>query len=96
MLKQAAKANVEQVSLRQYFRVYIKIDLIFFQLVISEEDLEPLGEQYKQALRDLKKIVENEEKLQLKKEISAKGKKGFKRKRKGSVGSVVSNANKDS
>lgn len=64
--------------------------LYIFQLVISEEDLEPLGEWYKQSLQELKKIVESEEKLQLKKVIVAKGKKGSKRKRKESVGSVVS------
>lgn len=64
-------------------------------MIISEEDLEPLGEQYKQSLQELKKTVENEERVQLQKVISAKGKKSFKRKRKESIGSVISNATED-
>ncbi|XP_018568466.1 probable ATP-dependent RNA helicase Dbp73D [Anoplophora glabripennis] len=65
------------------------------ELIISEEDLEPLGEQYKQSLQELKKTVEIEERLHLKKVISAKGKRGFKRKRKESIGSVISNVSED-
>ncbi|KAJ8928953.1 hypothetical protein NQ314_018405 [Rhamnusium bicolor] len=64
------------------------------ELTIDEEDLEPLGEQYKKSLQELKKIVEKEEKLNLEKNISAKRSKNLKRKRKNSIDSVVSHSSK--
>lgn len=45
---------------------------VIFQIKISEEDLEPLGEQYKESLGKLKEAVEKEEKVDLKKIKSAK------------------------
>ncbi|VEN50520.1 unnamed protein product [Callosobruchus maculatus] len=50
------------------------------ELTIPEEDLEFLGEQYKDSLKELKKIVDKEEKMELDKTLSAK--KGKRRKRK--------------
>lgn len=51
------------------------------EIKISEEDLEPLGEQYKESLVNLRKAVDQEEKSDLKKTKSAKRvKPGFKRK----------------
>lgn len=41
--------------------------------------MEPLGEQYKDALQQLKKIVEKEDKLDLEKTKSAKGIKRLKK-----------------
>ncbi|CAH0550495.1 unnamed protein product [Brassicogethes aeneus] len=62
------------------------------ELTISEEDLEPLGEQYKQSLEDLKKTILKEEKEDLQKSKNAK-RKVLKRKRKNSI---QSNSSKQS
>ncbi|KAJ8963160.1 hypothetical protein NQ318_018625 [Aromia moschata] len=45
------------------------------ELTIPEEDLEPLGEQYKQSLQELKQFIEKEEKSDLKQTMSAKRKR---------------------
>ncbi|XP_023025923.1 putative ATP-dependent RNA helicase Dbp73D [Leptinotarsa decemlineata] len=58
------------------------------ELTIPEDDLEPLGEKYKESLQELKKIVDKEEKLDLERTLSAKGSK--KRKRKNSISSSIS------
>ncbi|KAG5870989.1 hypothetical protein JTB14_013460 [Gonioctena quinquepunctata] len=60
------------------------------ELAIPEDDLEPLGEKYKESLQELKKIVDKEDKLDLERALSAKGSKKIKRKRKNSVNSNVS------
>ncbi|CAH1108618.1 unnamed protein product, partial [Psylliodes chrysocephalus] len=60
------------------------------ELIIPEDDLEPLGEKYKDSLLELKNIVEKEEKLDLEKSISSKRSKKIRRKRKDSVNSVGS------
>ncbi|XP_072398479.1 probable ATP-dependent RNA helicase Dbp73D [Diabrotica undecimpunctata] len=60
------------------------------ELVIPEDNLEPLGEKYKDSLQELKNVVENEEKLDLEKTLSAKRTKKIKRKRNNSVTSNIS------
>lgn len=60
-------------------------------MVIAEDDLEPLGEQYKEALQELRKVVEKEDTVELQKSISSKRDKKFKRKRKPSS---ITNENK--
>lgn len=49
--------------------------------MIEETDLEPLGEQYKESLEELRKIVEEEDKKELQKSILTKRGKNRKRKR---------------
>ncbi|ENN70712.1 probable ATP-dependent RNA helicase Dbp73D [Dendroctonus ponderosae] len=57
------------------------------EIKISEEDLEPLGEQYRKSLNELKAVVDKEEKLDLQKIKSAKrSKPKFKRKKADRVG----------
>nr|CAH7713421.1 unnamed protein product [Callosobruchus chinensis] len=58
------------------------------ELTIPEEDLEILGEQYKDSLKELKKIVDKEEKMELEKTLSAKKGKHRKRKRNNSGNSA--------
>lgn len=62
-----------------------------FQLIIAEDDLEPLGEQYKEALQELKEVVDKEGTLELQKSMSSKRVKNMKRKRKHAS---ISNDNK--
>ncbi|XP_057657316.1 probable ATP-dependent RNA helicase Dbp73D [Diorhabda carinulata] len=59
------------------------------ELVIPEDNLEPLGEKYKESLEQLKKIVEKEEKMDLEKNLLTKKIKNnkWKRNRKESINS---------
>ncbi|CAG9821643.1 unnamed protein product [Phaedon cochleariae] len=52
------------------------------ELIIPEDDLEPLEEKYRGSLVELKKIVEKEEKLNLERTLVAKGNKKTRKKRK--------------
>lgn len=73
LLKQAEKDNVEEVRyLKQKHTFYRKKVIFNLQIKISEEDLEPLGKQYKESLIKLKETVEREEKEDLEKVRSAK------------------------
>ncbi|CAG9854493.1 unnamed protein product [Phyllotreta striolata] len=58
------------------------------ELVIPEEDLEPLAEKYRESLQELKTVVEKEEKLDFEKTVSEKRAGKLKRKRHNSVNSL--------
>ncbi|XP_056639095.1 probable ATP-dependent RNA helicase Dbp73D [Diorhabda sublineata] len=62
------------------------------ELVIPKDNLEPLGEKYKESLEQLKKIVEKEEKMDLEKKLLTKKIKNnkWKRNRKESINSNFS------
>ncbi|CAH1978102.1 unnamed protein product [Acanthoscelides obtectus] len=62
------------------------------EVTIQEEDLEDLGEQYKDSLKELKKVVEKEEQTNLQKTLSAKKIRRKKRKKTNTIiSSSVSN-----
>lgn len=54
---------------------------IFFQLVIAEDDLESLGEQYKEALQELRNVIEKEDTEELQRSISSKRVKFLKKRK---------------
>lgn len=56
-----------------------------FQLTIAEDDLKPLEDQYTEALQELRKIVEKEDKTELEKSKLAKKSKNAKRKKNSSL-----------